>query len=150
MSERLPALRRLFAAWILLGLVACSTATTDSVTITDLKIRAPLPGSTTSVAYFTVHNHSDIDLVMTQVSSPQFKRAQIHQSKLDDGIMRMRRVEQILIPAAGNVELAPGGYHLMLLEPVVELEAGQPISLLIRYSDSRQLSVTARLGEGFE
>ena len=150
MSKRLPTLRRLFAAWILSSLVACSTAATDSATITDLRIRAPLPGSSTSVAYFTVHNHGDIDLVITQVSCPQFKRAEIHQSKLDGGIMRMRRVDQILIPAAGNVELAPGGYHLMLLEPVVELEAGQPISLLIRYSDNRQQSVTAQLGEGFE
>lgn len=137
-------------ALLLVSLIACGVDETDALVISDLRVRAPIPGSTTSVAYFTITNHSHQDIVISEITSPQFTGAEIHRTELINGVSSMRRVENLVIPANDAVELVPGSYHLMLFTPQSPLAPGQSVSLLIHYSDNRVLNVAAPLGKGFD
>lgn len=150
MSSRRIAWYFCISTLLLVGMTACSVDETAAVRISELRIRAPVPGSTTSVAYFTIANHSNQDVVISEITSPQFSSAEIHRTELNNGISSMRRIENLLIPANDSVELRPGSYHLMLFTPLSPLEPGQSVSLLIHYSDNRQVNVTAALDEGFD
>ncbi len=133
-----------------MSLMACHVESGDPLTIDNLRIRAPIPGSTASVAYFTINNRGTTDVVIGAITSPQYAKTEIHRTVLNDGVMQMRRIAELVVPAGGSLELAPSGYHLMLFGPQTELENNLPVSLLIHYGDNRELGVSAKLGEGFE
>lgn len=64
-----------------------------------------------------------------------FRRVQVHQSyTTKDGNARMRAVPQVTVPAHGVVRFAPGGYHLMLMDPVRPLRAGETVAAELHFA----------------
>ena len=56
------------------------------------------------------------DLRLVQVQSPVAGVVEIHEMKMDGGVMRMRPIAALELPANRTVELKPGGYHVMLMD----------------------------------
>ena len=65
---------------------------------------------------------------------------------MNDGMMRMRRVSHIDIPANGSTELKPGSYHVMLIGLEREMKAGTAESLTLTFSDNSQKIIVAAVG----
>lgn len=65
-------------------------------------------------------------------SSPLAGRVEIHEMKMADGVMQMRQITALELPAGQTVELKPGGYHLMLMELKQPLKAGEQLPLELR------------------
>lgn len=61
----------------------------------------------------------------------------------DNGMMKMQPVDRIVIPADGSVSLAPGGYHIMLVDLVEPLAVGSTIELTLTFEQSGDQVVTA-------
>ena len=78
-------------------------------------IRAPVAGRTVTAAYCDVTNRGDtpIDIIGFATDHAGL-RVEIHESTEDGGMMRMRRLARVTIPAKATVSFAPGGKHLML------------------------------------
>lgn len=78
-------------------------------------VRAPVAGRTMTAAYCDVTNASDmpVDIIGFDSDHPGL-RVEIHESTEHDGMMQMRRLARVTIPARATVSLAPGGKHLML------------------------------------
>ena len=112
------------------------------VTIDNGQIRLPMPGRAVSAGYFTLHNSSEQQMVLTAVSSDVFGRIELHQHSHKDGMMRMEQIEHIVIPARGGVELAPGGLHLMLFDAPDTLQVGQSVELILHFADGQQLAAS--------
>lgn len=87
-----------------------------AVSISNARIRLPLPGQTTGVVYLTLHNRTGHELVLNAVDVQGSARAELHQHVHEDGMMRMRKVNRIVVAAGKALELSPGGYHIMALE----------------------------------
>ena len=124
---------------------SCERNDLPPLTVSDVVIFAALPGRTTSVAYMNVHNNSGGDIVLTGASSREFGRVEIHETVIDDGIARMRKVDAVPIPAGGKAGFVPGGLHMMLLDPGVDVRTGSQVSLEIRYDDGGLLMVQAQI-----
>lgn len=92
--------------------------------VEDAWARATVPGARTAAVYATLRNNGDSDLTVTGVSTDRAKMAMIHESKMQDGMMTMREKGPLLVPAHGNVVLAPGGLHIMLMGLPASLEEG--------------------------
>ena len=71
-------------------------------------------GKRPGVAHGTLHNKTANELKLVAVDSDMFARIEIHTMSMDDGIMRMRRLDGLALPAGETVPLKPGGLHLML------------------------------------
>ena len=72
------------------------------------------PVAPTAAAYFVVHNNgSEADRLLT-VSSPVAGKAELHEHVHADGVMKMQQVQDVTIPAGGEVKFEPMGYHVML------------------------------------
>lgn len=97
-------------------LTACG-ASEPPVTVSNVDITKPVPGRQMSAGFFVITNNSDEAIRITRVESPQFANVEIHESTLEDGIARMRELEELLIPARDSVTLEHGGKHLMLMRP---------------------------------
>ena len=82
----------------------------------DVEITKPMPGRGMSAGYFVLSNNTDQDIRITGAKSPQFGSVQIHETTVEDGVARMRRIDALLVPAKGKVTLERGGKHLMLMQ----------------------------------
>ena len=78
-------------------------------------IRAPIAGRPVTAAYGDVTNQGDRTVVITGFTSDLATlRVEIHETTEDGGMMRMRPLKRVTIPAGTTVSFAPGGKHLML------------------------------------
>ncbi len=108
-----------------LSLVTLS-ALADALVIEHAQVRAVPPGSPTSAAFMSLHNPGEQDVKLVGAGSPAAEAVELHRHADVDGVMQMRQVPEIVIPAGGRTELQPGGWHMMLIgltEPLVEGES---------------------------
>ena len=93
------------------------------------------PPGRTMAGFVTIHNHGDDDITLVDAASPQFGRIEIHTMTMDEGVMRMRRLEELVVASGRMVVLQPGGRHLMLFEPKETLKDGDTIDVELIDSD---------------
>jgi copper(I)-binding protein len=93
----------------------------------------------------TLQNAGARELAVVSVQSPAARSVEIHQTREEAGIMRMRRVERLAIPSRGSVVLEPGGLHLMLIDLVTPLVAGATVRFTLTLDDGSRVDVAARV-----
>lgn len=108
----------------------------------DVIAVAPLPGREVSAAYLNLHNNTGKRLTVHRVSSPDFTRVEMHESAIVDDVARMRKLESVTLEAGGSARFAPGGRHLMLIEPLLEMVPGKSVTLRFEYDNDGILVVT--------
>jgi copper(I)-binding protein len=124
---------------VLAGQSACAA----NISVTDAWARATMPGQQVSGAYMQIH--SDADARLLSASSPAVPRVEVHEMKMDDGVMRMREVKAIELPKGKTVSLQPGGFHIMLINLPKPIAAGDMIPLtLVVESDGKQQTVEVK------
>ncbi|RMH18791.1 MAG: copper chaperone PCu(A)C [Acidobacteria bacterium] len=135
---------------IVLGLflAACAGGGGDPVppAVTVSAARAQvMPGMGHGAAYFTVHNAGPQDDRLLAVETPAARVAELHESLEQDGVMRMvAHPDGLPLPAGGDLVLAPGGKHVMLIDP--QLPAGaRSLPLTLRFERAGELAVDAEL-----
>jgi len=76
-------------------------------------------------------------------SSPVAAMVEIHEMKMDDGVMKMRAVDALPLPAGQAVALKPGGYHVMLMGLKGQIKAGDavPLTLTVEGEDGKRMTV---------
>jgi periplasmic copper chaperone A len=96
---------------------------------------------TITAAYMVIENHGDADITLKAASSPVAQVIELHKMELTDGMMKMRKIDSIDIPAGGVVELKPGGYHLMVIGLNHQLKEGETVSLTLQFSNDMRKSI---------
>lgn len=107
---------RIAALLIATLLSACSSPESPFI-VSDVDITKPMPGRHMSAGFFVVTNNTDEAIRITRVESPQFASVEIHETTIADGISRMRKLEELVVPAHDSATLERGGKHLMLMRP---------------------------------
>jgi copper(I)-binding protein len=117
-------------------------AQSGSVQVKDAWARATPGKAQTGAAYFTVESATPDRLVA--VSTPAADKAELHNMTTEGGVMKMRPLAGIDLPAGQAVTLKPGGTHVMLMGLKAPLQAGQsvPMTLTFEKSGKREITVT--------
>lgn len=124
-----------FILLLLLVLSACHPANSEAeIVLDDPWIRETPPGRDVAAGYLRLRNNSGEDRALIAASSPRATRVELHTMEHEDGMMRMRQVDQVALPAGSAVELAPGGLHLMLFD-IESAQAGERIPVTLRFDD---------------
>lgn len=100
-----------------------------------------LPAGLPAAAYMDMANTGDTSRKLVSVDSADFGDVMLHQSMQSSGMSHMRHVDGIDIPAHGKATLAPGGYHLMLMQPRGVLKVGQTVTLVLCFADGATQAV---------
>ncbi len=112
-------------------------------------VRAAPKGAPSAAAYLAIHNGSKQADRLIGVSTTAAAKAELHTMTIDAGVMRMRRLTHgISIAAGGDAALAPGGNHIMLFDPRVEIESGGKIELTLIFQHAGRVSVTLPVRAG--
>jgi hypothetical protein len=144
MPSPLAALALALAA--LLALPTGAPAADSGLLVSDPYVRLMPPGSPNTAAFMSISNRSASDRRLLQAESPVARSVELHTHVDDHGVMRMRQIAAIDIPAGGRAELRSGGQHVMLIGLRQPLRQGERVPLTLRFDDgsSQQLAVPVR------
>lgn len=125
-----------FAALLALGasVISAPAVSAQSVGVANAWVRATAPGQDTAGAY--VELTSDSNAALVAAGSPLAARAELHSMTMDGGVMRMRALPRIELPAGQTVKLAPGGLHVMLIGIKRPLKPGDKVPLVLSVQSS--------------
>jgi copper(I)-binding protein len=140
---------RLFAALAAAGLLLGPTvhavqSGTDGVMVHDAWARATAGNSASGAAYLTVTGGGAAD-ELVGVRASVATTAGVHESFTDNGVMKMRPVHSLSVPAGKTVTLAPGGYHIMLMGLKQPLTAGQSFPLTVTFAHAGEVTVEVKV-----
>jgi periplasmic copper chaperone A len=114
----------------------------DTLTIESPWARATPPGAPVAGGFLVVRNTGKADDRLVSATSPDADKVEIHEMRMDGGVMRMRRIDDgLAIAAGGTLTLAPGGYHLMFIGPKHPFAAGQTVTATLRFERGGERTV---------
>ncbi len=122
---------------------AAALAQGTAVGVSDAYARAVPPGQPNSAVFLTLSNASGEPHALVSAASPIADAVELHTHINDGGMMRMRRVERIEVPAGESVSLKPGGLHVMLIGLKQNLQPGDQVDLTLTFEDGTQTQVGA-------
>lgn len=108
------------------------------VNVESAYVRAVPPGQMNSAAFMQLKNEGSEDISLVAAKSQVAKNVELHTHTQDNGVMRMRQISEISLPAGEAIKLQPGGMHIMLIGLTQNLTAGENISLSLEFSDGSQ------------
>lgn len=132
----------LLAATLLAFAPASARADGPMIMASDAWARPTPGGAKTGAAYLTLMEHGGTADHLTGASTPAAERAEVHETRMQDGVMRMRPVESLEVPAGGMVALTPGGLHLMLMGLKHPLKAGETFPVTLSFAKSGNVEIT--------
>lgn len=121
--------------------VLYSSAALAQVAVSDAWIRATVPQQKSAGAFMRVRSSAPAKLVA--VRTPAAANAEIHEMQMQGQTMRMHAVESLALPAGQDVELRPGGYHVMLFGLKQQLKEGDsvPLTLVVEGAGNKRQEV---------
>ena len=107
-------------------------------TVKEPWVRGTVPQQKASGAFMQITSGQGGKLL--SVSSPVAGVVEVHEMKMDGGVMKMGAVPFLELPAGKAVELKPGGYHVMLMDLKQQLKAGDtvPLTLVVEGKDGKK------------
>ncbi len=128
----------------LFAMLICTQATADgALSVQGAWTRATPPGANNSASYLVLRNSSAVDRSLVAVLTAAASEVQLHRVIEEDGLMKMRPVAAIPVPAGGEAVLSTGGYHLMMLGVAQPLREGESIELELRFANGEKLQLTS-------
>lgn len=113
------------------------SASAAEVTVSNAWMRA-LPGTLPGAGYFELHNMGKSEAVLTAAESSACGMLMLHKSESAGGMSNMMDVDSVTVPAGGKIVFAPGGYHLMCMDP--KLKPGMTVSVTLSFADGTKTS----------
>ena len=137
----MPRLR--FAMLALSTLLVAATASADNLTVDDPYVREVPPGSPATAAFMTLHNNSERTVRLISADNSIAEHTELHNHVNVDGVMQMRQIEAIEVPAGASTTLAPGGLHLMLIGLQTSVTEGDQVQLSLNFDNGETLEMDA-------
>jgi copper(I)-binding protein len=129
-----------------LALAVCAKALAHGHEAGALKIgnpwtRATGPAQTTAAGYLSVRNSGKQADRLVGASVADAERVELHVSRIENDIARMREVKAFEIPAGATLNLQPGGSHLMLVGTKRAFKPGERVPIVLRFEKAGEIAV---------
>jgi copper(I)-binding protein len=125
------------------ALFIAGNAAAQDVTVGSPWVRGTVPGQTATGAFMELTSKADATLV--GASSPVASVVEVHEMKIDNGVMKMRPLPRLELPAGKAVALKPGGYHIMLMDLKHPLAKGEHVPLTLKFEGKDKKLVTVNV-----
>lgn len=99
-----------------------------------------LPGGIPAGGYFTLRNNGRQSVVLTGATSPACGSIMLHQTTSTGGMAGMQHVPRVDVPSGGSASFAPGGYHLMCMQPGTAMKPGGAVPVTLLFQGGAKLT----------
>jgi len=130
---------------ILIGaflLSACSAP--GDIEVHQAWVRPTAQGENAAV-YLTIHNHTANDDELIGATTTGADVAEFHESKVENDVMQMNMLTSVPIAAGEEINFAPGGLHIMLVNIKRELVLGEHIGLILHFKNHADIVVEVHI-----
>lgn len=135
------------AALILSAVAVAQAEQIGQLSISQPWTRATPPKAQTAGGFLTIENAGTAPDRLVGASSPIAGRVEIHEMRMDNGVMVMRpAADGITIPAGGSASLAPGGFHLMFMQLKEGLKEGDTVPVVLNFEHAGNIEVRFPVG----
>jgi copper(I)-binding protein len=135
-------LQRIFAA-VFMGLMMLSPAMASDLVFGALQFRATVGSMPSSAAYLSITNHGAMDDQLLAVESSLARKTELHTMEVTNGVMKMRQIDGgIAIPAGKTIQLAPGGFHVMLIGLKAPLNGDENYQVTLVFEKAGKVELT--------
>ena len=121
--------------------VAAVSQPNSAIVVKDGWIQLGPPSQKNTAGYMVIENHSNKNTALVSAKSDICNVVEMHKMETVNEMMRMRKVDQVEVPAQGKAEFKPGGYHLMIIGLQRALKEGEEITVTLKFADSSEKSV---------
>ena len=104
---------------------ATLSAQAGDISVSDPYALAVPSGQPNSAVFMTLVNNSKENRALVAAETPSARVVELHTHVHEDGMMKMRKIDKIDIPAGQTVTLKPSGLHVMLIGLKEKLEPGK-------------------------
>ena len=118
-----------------------SSAFASGLDVSQAWARASAGAAQAGGAFMAVTNTNEHDHMLLSASSDVAKRVELHNHTMENGMMKMRKVEGINLPAGGTIMLQPGGYHVMLMGLHAPLKEGSTFPVTLTFDNGKDVTV---------
>lgn len=108
--------------------------------VVDGWLRLPPARMPMLAGFGRIVNDCEAAATVVAASSPAFGSVELHETRVVDGVSRMRPVPELPLAAGATATLEPGALHLMLMQPRTMAEAGDRVAVSFTLSDGRTFS----------
>ena len=116
-----------------LALLLAGTHALAQVEVKEPWVRGTVAPQSATGAFMRLVATEDARLV--DAKSPLAGVVEIHEMKMDGGVMKMAAIDRLALPAGKAVELKPGGYHVMLMDLKQPLKEGETVPVTLTFED---------------
>ena len=124
-----------------LSIVSIAAVFGADIEIDGAYARASIPNVPNSAAFFVIKNNSDKDIAITSANSDIAEKNELHTHIKENQMLKMMKIEKLVVPAKSSLELKSGSDHVMLMGLKKELKAGDEINLELSFSDGDKKSI---------
>ena len=124
-----------------LSIVSIAAVFGADVEIDGAYARASIPNVPNSAAFFVIKNNSDKDIAITSANSDIAEKNELHTHIKENQMIKMMKIEKLVVPAKSSLELKSGGDHVMLMGLKKELKVGDEINLELSFSDGDKKNI---------
>lgn len=136
---------KFFLILLVLALLSACASEAPAVSQNGTEIYNPraMAGKSGEVTggFLTIKNTSAAADRLLGASCGAAMMTQVHETKMDGGVMAMREVTAIEIPAGQIVELKQGGYHIMLMDLKQDVKAGETTACTLKFENAGEVTV---------
>lgn len=125
------------------AVAALSHAAEAEIGLSNAWVRPTLGAGRTTAAYVTITNAGTAADRLTAVEAPNASAVEVHTAGMEDGIMRMRKLEGLDIPVGETVTMAPGGYHIMIIDLEEPIAMGATVPLTLTFEAAGSVTIEA-------
>ncbi|MBF0272863.1 MAG: copper chaperone PCu(A)C [Magnetococcales bacterium] len=144
----MKALNTLLASLMLGTLLgAAPVRAEEAIHVMDPWVRAAPPVAQTQAAYMTLHNAGTKSKSLVGAKSPLFSKVELHETVQREGKSQMQAKSTVPIAPGAQVQLAPGGLHIMLIGPQKPLQPKDWVPITLKFADGTELPVAAEVRE---
>ena len=126
-----------------LALAACHPQGDGNPAVDDVRVRLPAVEGRPGAGYFTIRGGSKDDR-LTRIDSAVVEKIELHEMAMDGGVIRMRELTDVPVPAGTTVSFAQGGNHAMLFGIDPRIVPGTGIPMLLTFASGARIEVEAK------
>jgi len=130
---------------LILFIISNISLGSEGIEVEDAWIRAVPRVSEMTAAYMKIENKTGGDDELIGAETDICETVEIHTIQYEGHVMKMKKVDSIKIPAGGEVELKPAGYHLMLIGLKKHPSAGEKVKLKLKFRKAGTIEVEAEV-----
>ncbi|UTF61502.1 copper chaperone PCu(A)C [Gilvimarinus sp. DA14] len=127
-----------------------ANAAAQEITVRDASMRLPVPGQSTSAAYFTIINNGGSEAVLQSATCTCSASAELHSHSSENGVMKMRHESELKLAPGESFTFVSGGWHVMLKDVNKSLRSGETAELTLNFANVDPVVVSLRVTSLFD